>query len=129
MIDFSEIIELTTAVYPISNEPIQTGTGEAPHSVGAISISVTVISISSTLTSIYLKVQTSNYLQTLSFFLPLHFIPSPMYPSLQAQVKLPTVLVQSALVSQLLSASEAHLSKLPVVKKCSSCHSYSGGMR
>ena len=35
------------------------------------------------------------------FLLPEHWYPSPLYPILQAQVKLPTVFVQSALSAQL----------------------------
>jgi hypothetical protein len=37
-------------------------------------------------------------------------VPSPMYPELQSHVKLPSVLVQYALVSQLLSVLLAHSS-------------------
>ena len=43
--------------------------------------------------------------------LPMHVTPSPVYPWLQVQVKPPGVLVQAALVSQLLSPREAHSSK------------------
>ena len=40
--------------------------------------------------------------------LPVHEIPSPVYPWLQVQAKPPGVLVQAALVLQLLSPGEAH---------------------
>ena len=43
--------------------------------------------------------------------LPTHATPSPVYPWLQVQVKPPGVLVQVALVLQLLSSGEAHSSK------------------
>ena len=38
----------------------------------------------------------------------MHVTPSPVYPRLQVQVKPPGVLVQAALVSQLLSSGKAH---------------------
>ena len=40
--------------------------------------------------------------------LPMHVTPSPVYPWIQVQVKLPGVLVQAALVWQLLASSVAH---------------------
>ena len=42
--------------------------------------------------------------------LPAHVVPSPAYPELQAHVKLPAVLVQAALESQLFEPEAAHSS-------------------
>ena len=47
-------------------------------------------------------------LQLPLYCLPKHVTPSPVYPWLQVQMKPPGVLVQAALVSQLLSPGEAH---------------------
>ena len=51
-----------------------------------------------------------------AFHLPMHMTPSPVYPWLQVQVKPPGVLVQAALVLQLLSPGEAHSSKSSSMK-------------
>ena len=51
-----------------------------------------------------------------TFHLPMHMTPSPVYPWLQVQVKPPGVLVQAALVLQLLSPGEAHSSKSSSMK-------------
>ena len=40
--------------------------------------------------------------------LPVHVIPLPVYPELQSHVKLPPVLVQAALVSQLFEEELSH---------------------
>ena len=42
--------------------------------------------------------------------LPVHVTPSPRYPALQAQVKLPSVSVHVAMVAAQLSVSSAHSS-------------------
>jgi hypothetical protein len=45
--------------------------------------------------------------------LPVHDVPSPLYPVLQAQVKLPTVFVHAALISQLpVPAVHSSMSKM-----------------
>ncbi len=84
------------------------GTGEAPHSVGTVSISVTVISISSTLTNIYQYRHEEYRMIEESHFdsLPLQVKPSPVNPSRQVQVKLSAVSAHCALALQLAVPSE-----------------------
>ena len=57
---------------------------------------------------------------TASFFLPLQLTPSPVNPGLQAQMKLPTVLVHVAVLSQL-SASAAHSSMSTIAGSSYTC--------
>ena len=101
---------LTHTDSAISSVSQVTGTGETTNSVSTGSISSTVTHTNSTLINICSH-KNSRYTHTggKHTHSPSQVTPSPLNPTTQAQVKLPSVLVQVAMASQL-STSAAHSS-------------------